>query len=122
MGAHAHIFKPDSAKHESADKYIHITNSLFVGKSKSFDCKNIGRPPEAALNDAETSNPKNVKGNYLETTYHVAVSTPIFSAAGNKAPAKWVYKPRDNPSLQGEQLIKGGLAIYIWKFSFFEIC
>ena len=44
LGVHINIWGPPALSHQTADKFVHIDQVLFVGTSPSFDCSDLNAP------------------------------------------------------------------------------
>ena len=103
------VLKPESDKHEAAEKFSTIKNSLLVGETEHYDECGAGWIDDTANPNIDLAS-SGLAFTSPVTQGHIAISWPLFSAHGNLSPREKFHHAKSHPSLYGHMEVSGMLS------------
>ena len=102
LGLFPMVVKPAALGHAFADKWVHVSNSSFVGTSSSFDCNTDVSPggPNIILS-AQARSWRSPGGG------KIGIAFPTFSSSSNKAPQKAFNGIKSYQAIRGLMTVRG---------------
>jgi hypothetical protein len=98
----AMVLFPDPLGHKFLTKLVNILNSLFVGKSATFDCSTD------EMDSSELSiSSSNAQPQFINGRGRIAVMLPQYNQNENMWPTKPFHLPKKYPALAGLMRILG---------------